>query len=100
MSTLSERVAAGAALLDEKRPGWEMEIDCARLNIASRRDCMCGQLYGEYATGVVKLGVEPAEYGFLTLKLQPETFEELTEGWRETIAARRQVHERVLELVH
>lgn len=43
-----ERVARGAALLDEKRPGWAERIDLPTLSMAS--DCMCvlGQLEGSF----------------------------------------------------
>lgn len=42
------RVATGAAWLDTNRPGWWHTIDTGRLDIASRRDCVLGQTYGDY----------------------------------------------------
>ncbi len=33
MATIAQRVAAGAALLDEKRPGWWRRIDLDTLDI-------------------------------------------------------------------
>ena len=43
-----ERVARGAALLDENRPGWATVIDTGKLDL--RHDCACilGQLEGSY----------------------------------------------------
>lgn len=41
------RVARGAALLDEKRPGWFNEIDLDDLMLASGRQCVLGQLFPE-----------------------------------------------------
>jgi hypothetical protein len=46
MSTITERVEKGAALLDEKRPGWWRDIDLLTLDIASRCGCVIGQLAG------------------------------------------------------
>jgi len=94
MTTIRERVAAGAALLDEKRPDWFMEIDCATLNIASGYHCICGQLYGSYERGVQVLGVHPPSYAFLQHMM---SLDALNEAWREAIAARRLARERVLQ---
>lgn len=43
-----ERVARGAALLDEKRPGWANAINTGELDMSV--DCMCilGQLEGSF----------------------------------------------------
>jgi hypothetical protein len=40
------RVAKGVALLDEKRPGWERELDLGTLNIRSGEHCVTAQLSG------------------------------------------------------
>lgn len=42
------RAARGAALLDEMHPNWWMKIDIERLNIHSSKDCVLGQLFGNY----------------------------------------------------
>lgn len=48
MSTVTERVAAGAAFLDKRDPGWwvpgtERAIDLGTLSIASASQCVLGQ---------------------------------------------------------
>jgi hypothetical protein len=44
----AENVARGAALLDQKIPGWEHQINVASLDIGSCNDCIIGQLFGGY----------------------------------------------------
>jgi len=52
MSAIAERVAKGAALLDEKGPtDWASEINLEALDIVSTSNCILGQLYGGYYTG-------------------------------------------------
>jgi len=41
-----ERVARGAALLDEKIPGWFRSVDVDTLQISSCHLCVLGQLSG------------------------------------------------------
>lgn len=43
MTTITERVAAGAAFLDEHDPEWWREIDLDKLNLASSEVCVLGQ---------------------------------------------------------
>ena len=67
MATIDQRVAKGAALLDRDGPeGWRGRIDCETLDLARCRDCILGQVYGEYGTGVGKLGANflPVDCGF------------------------------------
>jgi hypothetical protein len=47
MSTIAERVARGAALLDEREPGWWQRIDLGRLDIGSTCRCVLGQLWDD-----------------------------------------------------
>lgn len=49
--TYAARVARGAALLDEARPGWAREIAPDAIRMASCNGCILGQLYGEYVAG-------------------------------------------------
>src|SRR5437870_946870 len=99
---------AGAALLDECRPGWFREVDLDRLNIDSPGDCPLGQLYGEEgqtglapywaglrAVGVqfgsedaVRLGFAIAK-GFRGLEERQQRYAELTAAWRNEILRRR-----------
>lgn len=45
MSGIAERVAAGAALLDERQPGWWQRINLDSLDLGSCVGCILGQLY-------------------------------------------------------
>jgi hypothetical protein len=53
---LSERVAAGATLLDRERPGWWNEIDLDRLDLDDCRRCTLGQIYGASDEGYSGFG--------------------------------------------
>ncbi len=44
--TASERVARGAALLDQKKPGWARLIDIDTLDVEDVDFCPCAQLSG------------------------------------------------------
>lgn len=46
--TAEQRVTAGAAFLDQNRPGWDALINRDRLDINSARNCVLGQLDGSY----------------------------------------------------
>jgi hypothetical protein len=50
--TIAERVARGAALLDEKRPEWAAKVVPGRLRMGSFCDCVLGQVYGDYVDGI------------------------------------------------
>lgn len=54
-TTLADRVKAGAALLDDKRPGWWREIAVNRLSMGSCTNCILGQIYGHYHRGIFVL---------------------------------------------
>lgn len=45
MSTLAERVEAGAAWLDVQEPGWRDTIDLAKLRLFDCKACICGQVF-------------------------------------------------------
>jgi hypothetical protein len=44
------RVKAGAALLDERMPGWAERIELAQLDLSSEWKCVLGQLFEESQT--------------------------------------------------
>jgi hypothetical protein len=46
--TITERVAAGAAYLDEHHPGWVERIDLSKLNLGECGHCVLGQLFGDF----------------------------------------------------
>lgn len=60
------RVADGAALLDEKRPGWTASIDLAALKIASCTRCVLAQSLDGFESGLAALGLggNGADWGF------------------------------------
>lgn len=57
MSEARRNVLSAISVLDEKRPGWENEIDLDRLDVADPKHCILGQLYGGFAKGLLKLKV-------------------------------------------
>jgi hypothetical protein len=100
------RAAAGAALLDQRRPGWQQQVDPGRLDLEDWRTDVLGQLYGTFGVGVHKLtpGLSEAEvdawtvaHGFdvddtdLGLSAGPRAaYQTLTGAWRDELARRRQ----------
>lgn len=42
---MRDRVERGARLLDEKRPGWENEIDIEHFDISDANTCILGQVF-------------------------------------------------------
>lgn len=48
-------VAAGAALLDERYPGWAGRVDLSQLDMRYPRHCVLSHVYGEYHTGLREL---------------------------------------------
>lgn len=59
------RVAKGVALLDEKRPGWERELDLETLDIRNGSCCVTAQLSGEsyWVAGMDQLGLTEGDNG-------------------------------------
>jgi hypothetical protein len=49
MTTIAERVAAGAEWLDEHRPGWVWRIDLDTLDLGDPCRCVLGQEFREVA---------------------------------------------------
>ena len=62
--SVKERVKKGAALLDQKVPGWEKKIKVEKLQMAHCSHCMLGQLFGhdvETALGSAMFGLPMKE---------------------------------------
>ena len=60
-------VAAGVALIEDKRPGAVALLDPAEMRIASSCDCPLGQTFGSYAKGLRALRLDDfgaARHGF------------------------------------
>lgn len=55
MGDVPGRVARGAALLDQRLPGWYGAVEVDRLNIADPQACILGQVYGSYYRGLHRL---------------------------------------------
>lgn len=51
------RVGRGAELLDQRRPGWAGAIDAERIDMAHTRDCILGQVFGNYPEACDFLGI-------------------------------------------
>ena len=94
MTAVAESVARGAALLDEKLPGWDERIDLADLQLASCYRCVLGQLFARspipagtcspYGLGIWVLGIRGSRYGF-----DGDDADQLNAEWRRVIAERR-----------
>jgi hypothetical protein len=100
MATIAERVARGAALLDEREPGWWKRIDLGKLDLASTCRCVLGQLWddapelwfdtGPYKRALDELGLyhgKDEDLGFD--REDGEHYPPLTAAWRELIEDRR-----------
>lgn len=65
---ITERVERGAALLDERMPGWWRRVYLGALDIWSSCDCVAGQQPGGYPETMNRLGIghslEAAAHGF------------------------------------
>jgi hypothetical protein len=91
MSTIAERVAAGAAWLDEHEPGWRQRIDWDRLDLGNCTRCIGGQLAGVYLAFLRRhdLDSEAAHLLGFTLMGSGCDFDQLTATWRRLIDTRR-----------
>ena len=93
MGTIVERVQAGAALLDEKDPGWAIRLPrLSRLAVGagSGANCVLGQLYGHFWDGPRRLGIRLADaedYGFA--EWERGKVGAVNAAWRAEILSRR-----------
>ena len=100
-----ERAARGAALLDDRDPGWAARIDRGSLELSDRGGCVLGQLHGDYRLGLTRSRVvdpssgpgrfvSPVDLGFQSVSGVGDEAERLdyaflTRAWRLEIEARR-----------
>ncbi len=90
MSATSERVGAGAALLDGRLPGWRDLVDVDRLDLAVCDECVLGQIFGDYSRGVDALGLTQADAIQLGFDRAPRgSWNTLTSAWRFLIRSAR-----------
>lgn len=100
--TIETRVARGAALMDDKLPGWVERIDLDRLDLHSSCNCILGQEFADHedvdgevwtgydaAQGALLNYADPAEYGFDLAWSEAANFPILTAEWKRVILARR-----------
>jgi hypothetical protein len=100
VSTIAERVTKGAALLDEREPGWWQRINLDTLDLWSPCKCVLGQLAThlgddwEWHTIVAQFGLRPwtdADHGFNADGVQTkEQYDALTAEWKRVITERRE----------
>lgn len=99
------RAARGAALLDDRDPGWAGRIDTDGLALGDGAACVLGQLWGEYRLGlgrsrVLDLSsaptrfVSPVDLGFQAVGDLGEAAEDLdyaflTRAWRAEVTERQ-----------
>lgn len=107
MSTIEERVARGAAMFDEKLPGWFKghRVDLRLLDLSRPCLCVVGQLSpeGDFAdainAGWIDLTFAAAyDYGLTAVRLEDryissglanEIYRDLDNEWRRAITERR-----------
>ena len=100
--TIAARVARGAALLDEKQPGWVERIDLGALWMRDTCGCVLGQLYEDpadpmrddgYWLGLRALEIParpvsaPERFGFAVE--DPQDYGALDAAWRTLVESRR-----------
>jgi hypothetical protein len=95
--TIATRVARGAALLDDRVPGWYDDIALKSLDQESISDCVLGQTFGSFPSGMEALfdgrcsADDSAPHGFGATHPTPvpNEFELLNIEWERVILARR-----------
>jgi len=100
-----ERVRRGAAYLDDVDPGWHRHVDPALLELGNGRQCILGQLHGEFRLGLgrshlitmssaPRASFSPVSYGFACVEDVPEAWQDrdyelLTEAWWHAVRTRQ-----------
>jgi len=91
----AQAVAKGAAVMDERKPGWRKRVNLEAFSVASVRSCVLGQCYGSFNAGTEALGlgrVGAAELGFIWQIGQVDNADlisALDEAWRAQITGKR-----------
>lgn len=60
--SIERRVARGARLLDQVRPGWAGAVDMEVFDIEDLERCILGQVYGDWLRGCQSLGTAGNRY--------------------------------------
>jgi hypothetical protein len=89
--SIAERVAAGAAWLDEHRPGWVERVNLDTLDLGDSCECVLGQEYGDFWKAPTEVIFEDYVRGFNRSSSRDDSsaYEPLTAAWRVLIEARR-----------
>lgn len=87
---MNSDVRKGASVLDKMCPGWFDRIDVDRIDMTSWDDCILGQLYGVFHTGLRELDLHDASlFGFICGSTWDCTCHELKDPWIVEIMDRR-----------
>jgi hypothetical protein len=92
--SIKTRVARGAALLDEKSPGWFKRIYLNILKMSSCFNCVLGQACGEFGPEAfdglgIKYPEDAARYGFdFDSGEGSKEYEPLREAWAREVKRR------------
>ena len=97
MGPLAARAARGAKLLDDTFPGWADRINLGRLKMEQRKNCILGQLFGDFFIGRKQFGFWKAfqmqKHGFFARLFSVTStrvqYQRLTEAWTAEVNARR-----------
>lgn len=108
-----ERVARGAAYLDDIDPEWYRRVDAETLELDDGRHCVLGQLHGEFRLGLgrshlislssaPRASLSPTAYGFKCVEGVPDAWQRrdyalLDEAWMEAVR-RRQMEDPTMEV--
>ena len=92
---VSRRVARGIRYLDTFRPGWEMNVVPALIDLTDSHDCILGQVFGGFTNGVPRnrcnwIGwpIWGTRHGFCG-PLRRGAHDSLENQWREYVSYRR-----------
>lgn len=81
MESVDIRVERGVRKLDKVEPTWREHVDIEYLDISAGDCCVLGQVFGDYVSGLLTLGIEIGHghiWGF-----DIENDYESAEGWAE-----------------
>lgn len=85
MGSVADRVNEGIIELDTHVPDWRSKVNSGILLMDSHKDCILGQIYGSYFSGVKALDLTDETvivYGFETEDYSEEGYEELSKEWQ------------------
>lgn len=96
VEVIKERVARGAARLDEVKPDWRSSVNVSRLDMEDSYQCVLGQAFWSYGHGLVCLEIQAGEgsvgHGFILastemVDLYPEALERGIDEEQEILTA-------------